>query len=600
MRLSKKICIFADEKKNSFNIHFMQSFCSIKYLYERGRAQIWHRLPNDMDIKTLTERAKAKDGNALDTLYRMYFPKMLGLCIKIAKVDEDTAKDLVHDAFVLAFSSLHNLNNPERFGEWLTTIVRNVALKYLERKEKIHFVPITEDDENAVDGNVSTESLLQQQELMNLVDKLPEGYGKVFRLYAIDGFSHQEIAEILGIEPHSSSSQLSRAKAMLRKMVGQKRWAILLLMILTIPFYIFFLREKSLSQKQETAEKNKEKYDKSEKKNEGNVEEEIKIENIVHEKIAAENMTVAMPDTMLTCDTVSMEIHIPEEQIAENKRDSIEFTDSIQPMLQIPDLPDFNLAAEKTKKKPKKWQMLAAGSLGPALAQNIYRLMTADNVGDTDAPSVPSKVSNWEDYSQILNSSKNDHMPKDSLALIEIANNNQGDIIEQEYYDRPVTFGLSLSKQLSERWNVETGLQYSILKSKSIIGSNEYHIRKDQNIHYLGIPLRMSYRFADYKRLSVYGAAGVSLNIPIYNKVYRKYIAANIPQDSTATRISITPPLQWSANLSLGLQYRVLPKLTLYVEPTLYWYIPNGSSTHTVWTEHPFTFSAPLGIRFTW
>ncbi len=588
------------KRKNSFNIHFMQSFCSIKYLYERGRAQIWHRLPNDMDIKTLTERAKAKDGNALDTLYRMYFPKMLGLCIKIAKVDEDTAKDLVHDAFVLAFSSLHNLNNPERFGEWLTTIVRNVALKYLERKEKIHFVPITEDDENAVDGNVSAESLLQQQELMNLVDKLPEGYGKVFRLYAIDGFSHQEIAEILGIEPHSSSSQLSRAKAMLRKMVGQKRWAILLLMILAIPFYIFFLREKSLPQKQEMAEKNKEKYDKSENKNKGNVDEEIKIENTVHEKIAAENMTVAMPDTMLTCDTVSMEIHIPEEQIAENKRDSIEFTDSIQPMLQIPDLPDFNLAAEKTKKKPKKWQMLAAGSLGPALAQNIYRLMTADNVGDTDAPTVPSKVSNWEDYSQILNSSKNDHMPKDSLALIEIANNNQGDIIEQEYHDRPVTFGLSLSKQLSERWNVETGLQYSILKSKSIIGSNEYHIRKDQNIHYLGIPLRMSCRFADYKRLSVYGAAGVSLNIPIYNKVYRKYIAANIPQDSTATRISITPPVQWSANLSLGLQYRVLPKLTLYVEPTLYWYIPNGSSTHIVWTEHPFTFSAPLGIRFTW
>lgn len=171
------------KRKTSFNIHLMQSFCSIKYLYERRRAQIRHRLQDDMDIKTLTERAKARDGNALDTLYRMYFPKMLGLCIKIAKVDEDTAKDLVHDAFVLAFSSLHNLNNPERFGEWLTTIVRNVALKYLERKEKIHFVPITEDDENAVDGNVSTESLLQQQELMNLVDKLPEGQCYKFQIY---------------------------------------------------------------------------------------------------------------------------------------------------------------------------------------------------------------------------------------------------------------------------------------------------------------------------------------------------------------------------------------------------------------------------------
>ena len=185
----------------------MQSFRPYKYLYKTGGVYICHS-QKYMEIITLVKRAKAKDSHALGTLYNMYYSKMLGLCIKITKEDEDTAKDLVHDAFVLAFSSLHNLNTPQRFGEWLSTIVRNVALKYMERKGKISFVSITDEEETTVAPNVSSDSAVNLQEILNLIDELPNGYGEVLRLYAIDGFSHKEIASILGIEPHSSSSQL--------------------------------------------------------------------------------------------------------------------------------------------------------------------------------------------------------------------------------------------------------------------------------------------------------------------------------------------------------------------------------------------------------
>ena len=69
-----------------------------------------------MDMDNLIERAKAKDPQAFESLYKMYFRKMMGVCVKIVKGDEETAKDLVHDAFVLAFMSLGNLRDNRKFG----------------------------------------------------------------------------------------------------------------------------------------------------------------------------------------------------------------------------------------------------------------------------------------------------------------------------------------------------------------------------------------------------------------------------------------------------------------------------------------------------
>lgn len=553
-----------------------------------------------MDIETLVKRAKTKDSHALETLYSMYYPKMLGLCIKITKEDEDTAKDLVHDAFVLAFSSIQNLNIPQRFGEWLSTIVRNVALKYMERKGKISFVSITDEEETIVDPNVSSDSTVNLQDILNLIDELPNGYGEVLRLYAINGFSHKEIADILGIEPHSSSSQLSRAKAMLRKIIDRRLLAVVLFLITVIPLYFLILRNKQLrQQKFEMAETDKFKKPIDSNDTPKSAEKENDIRKPDYKNMAVHDVnTIETKDTTLVSDSAAVEMIVPNIQVAEHKQDSTENADSITPQLTFP---DYELAMVDKKKKTNKWQMLAAGSVGPALAQNIYRLIATGRPNtDSEAPAFPENVNTWEDYSRYLHMMAHENMPKDSLALVEIANHNQGDIVEREQHDRPITFGISLNKPLSEKWSIETGLQYSILKSRSRIGDGDYYIGKEQKIHYLGIPLRLSYRIADYKSLSAYGSAGLSLNIPVYGRVNSTHVVANVSMDSISRSVTITPPAQWSTNFSIGLQYRVMPKLTLYVEPTLYWHIPNGSSTHTIWTEQPVMFSAPIGIRFTW
>lgn len=552
-----------------------------------------------MDIKTLVERAKAKDSHALETLYNMYNPKMLGLCIKITKEDEDTAKDLVHDAFVLAFSSLHNLNTPQRFGEWLSTITRNVALKYIERKGKISFVSITDEEETVAASGVLSDSTVELQDILNIIDELPNGYGKVLRLYTIDGFSHKEIAEFLGIEPHSSSSQLSRAKAMLRKIMDRRLLAVVLLFIIAIPLYFFVLRNNSsLLQKPELAKTGKSKKPADANDIPKSVEERNNVKKSGYENMTASNViTIETKDTTFASDSATIEMIVPKTQVAEHEQDSTEITtDSIMPQIIFP---DYELAENDEKKKTNKWQMLAAGSVGPTLAQNIYRLFATGKPDvDSEAPTFPENINTWEDYSRYLHMKEHENMPADTLAMIEISDHNQGDIIEREQHDRPITFAISLSKPLSKKWSFETGLQYSILKSRSVMGCEEYYIGKEQNIHYIGIPLRMSYHLADYKHLSAYSSAGLQLNIPVYGKINSKYIVDNTPAYTDSWHI--TPPLQWSTNFSLGLQYKFLPKWTLYVEPTLYWYIPNGSSTHTIWTEHSVMFSVPFGIRFTW
>src|SRR5574344_157052 len=198
-----------------------------------------------MQTDTIVERAKAKDPKALNEIYAMYYPKMVGVCMKIVKEDEDTVHDLVHDAFVLAFASLGNLRNNERFGEWLTTIVRNVALKHISQKEKIHFVPLSDvapNDASLLDFSSQADSAINYGDILYAISQLPEGYSKVIRLSLIEGFSHKEIASMLGIEAHSSSSQLSRAKVLLKQILGYKHLAIILVLLISIPLYFFLPR----------------------------------------------------------------------------------------------------------------------------------------------------------------------------------------------------------------------------------------------------------------------------------------------------------------------------------------------------------------------
>ena len=563
-----------------------------------------------MKIEKLIERVKAGDADALRTVYETYSQRMRNVCIRITQENEDTVSDLVQESFIRAYYSLEKLKDASKFGEWIVAITKNVSLRYLERMRKIQMVPFSAiKDGFDVESSFASDSKLEEKELLEIIDKLPSGYRKVFRMAVIDGFSHKEIAEKLGIEPHSSSSQLTRAKVLLRDMINRRMLAVISIILISIPICKYLFWKRGTEKEQLPVAK----------------VNDDKEKRTVNRETVQPNTHLSVTDKNIVATTSQSKMELPNYAVADSvgiktdseKKDSTnnilivieKDTLSLDTIKQVaPKLEEF-IAKEVTPSHKNKWQLLAMGSLGSALAQNAYKMFVGDGGGDIDGPqpSGPKKFSTWEDYYLYLQQNAHDEMSEEDKALMEIVINNMnnannikngGKIVEHEHHDKPITFGLSVSKSLGNKWSLETGLQYSLLKSNFTLGEDSYYIKQNQKVHYLGIPLQVSYRWFDVKNWSAYSSLGATLHIPIYGKNTKQYVTGKtIPYMNSSHFI---PSCQWAVGTGIGLQYQFMTNWCVYFEPTFSWYIPNGSTTHTIWTEHPFTITVPFGIRFTW
>ena len=572
------------------------------------------------NITTLVEKAKQGDADAFSTLYQMYYPKMKGICINILREDKAVVDDLVQDAFILAFVSLKDLKNTHRFSQWLTSITTNLVLKYQEKGKRYDFISLSEieDEFSSVleDDNTSRQSI-SYEEIMSAIDSLPEGYKKIFNMSVLDGLSHQEISELLDIAPHSSSSQLSRAKAMLRNILSPRAMLIIVLALIVIPVYRYFTAKKKLVSENDVnivrTRKSNEDITPIQKKPNVSVS---RTQNAVlcsnHRSVQqGKNIVITVGDSIKTGQNVILEISdsLQENQyvLADNKRDSIIKKDSVY--TPIPNEERWIADDTRTHKK-SKWQLLAAGSLGTTLAQNVYKIITSsnNNIGSSqpsgpDQPTTPDQPSEksfttWEEYAEYLHRLTPTDPTAENVAMMDIADNNKGKIEEYEHHDKPITLGLAVNKNIGKHWSLETGLQYSYLKSYFTLGTGNYRVDKEQKLHYIGIPIKLSYQFMAYKRLSAYGSAGASIQIPLSGKTYADYVIGG--KSGYTTDWKTIPSIQWTVNTNIGIQYQFAPKLTLFVEPTLNWYIPNGSEVKNTWTERPFTLTVPFGIRLSW
>ena len=556
-----------------------------------------------MDIEELIERIKEGDNVALETLYETYAPMMRNVCVNITNEDEDVVNDLVQMAFIRAYYSIFQLRDASKFGEWVATITKNVALKHLAQKRKMPLVPFSSTMEEEMDNGraVSSDSLLAEKDLLELIDQLPKGYGRVFRMSVIEGYSHQEIAERLGIEPHSSSSQLSRAKAMLRKIINRRGMGLVILVVACTPLGIYWLINKGKDNVQKSNIASEKRYPirqagKKEPHDAVNVVSANSVAEVRRNRCGVS--TIMPPVEILSKDST----YTPMDSVS-HKLVAVENNDSILPdTFKLPCIEtEHHLAANRQTGKKHQWQLLATGSLGSDLAQNAYRMFvgsTDDDITDGPHPSDPKTFTTWEEYYQYLQRTGHDYMSEEEKALMEIAKNNKGKIEEHEHHSKPITFGLSVTKSFGKNWNLETGLQYSLLKSDFTLGEGAYYLYRDQQVHYLGIPLQVSYKWIDVKNWSVYSSLGGALHIPIYGKTSEKYVVGNVTPYTNDWHV--TPSLQWSIGTSIGVQYKFAPKWGVYIEPSFNWYVPNGSSIHTTWTENPFSFTIPFGIRFTW
>ena len=550
----------------------------------------------------------------------MYYPKMKGICINILREDKAVVDDLVQDAFILALVSLKDLKNTHRFSQWLTSITTNLVLKYQEKGKRYDFISLSEieDEFSSVleDDNTSRQSI-SYEEIMSAIDSLPEGYKKIFNMSVLDGLSHQEISELLDIAPHSSSSQLSRAKAMLRNILSPRTMLIIVLALIVIPVYRYFTAKKKPVSENDVnivrTRKSNEDITPIQKKPNVSVS---RTQNAVlcsnHRSVQqGKNIVITVGDSIKTGQNVILEISdsLQENQyvLADNKRDSIIKKDSVY--TPIPNEERWIADDTRTHKK-SKWQLLAAGSLGTTLAQNVYKIITSsnNNIGSSqpsgpDQPTTPDQPSEksfttWEEYAEYLHRLTPTDPTAENVAMMDIADNNKGKIEEYEHHDKPITLGLAVNKNIGKHWSLETGLQYSYLKSYFTLGTGNYRVDKEQKLHYIGIPITLSYQFMAYKRLSAYGSAGASIQIPLSGKTYADYVIGG--KSGYTTDWKTIPSIQWTVNTNIGIQYQFAPKLTLFVEPTLNWYIPNGSEVKNTWTERPFTLTVPFGIRLSW
>ncbi len=159
------------------------------------------------------------DASCQKEIFNRFAGRMLGVCNRYARNNGD-AEDILQDAFIKVFDKMHQFKFEGSFEGWIRRIVVNTALKKysLRRYEKeIVGYEIKDKDESSMEP--SAYAHLNQKEIMNLINTLPDGYRLIFNLYVIEGYQHDEIAEMLGIQSGTSRSQLVKARNMLQKQI---------------------------------------------------------------------------------------------------------------------------------------------------------------------------------------------------------------------------------------------------------------------------------------------------------------------------------------------------------------------------------------------
>jgi RNA polymerase sigma-70 factor (ECF subfamily) len=177
-----------------------------------------------MDDSQLIIACKKQDRNAQRVLYERYAPVMMTVCLRYSK-EEETARDLLHDGFIRAFTQIGSFRGNGSFEGWLRRIFVNLALEnFRKEKQKNRFMEEygslkKEEEVVTVEDDPLDIGDIPREEVMGMIRDLPPGYRTVFNLFIFEEMSHREIAAMLGINEAASRSQFFRAKNLLQKKI---------------------------------------------------------------------------------------------------------------------------------------------------------------------------------------------------------------------------------------------------------------------------------------------------------------------------------------------------------------------------------------------
>lgn len=173
----------------------------------------------DNSLALMWEGCLQNDRKQQELLYRKLAPKMLAVCMRYA-TDRDEAQDILQEGFIKMFKNAHNYRGEGNLEGWIRRIMVHCAIS---RYRKLKPIVLVEDfpESSSAHGNGYNEHGLEVKDLMNMVQQLPDSYRSVFNMYAIEGYSHQEIGSTLGMTELLSRTTLHRARAILKDMIRQ-------------------------------------------------------------------------------------------------------------------------------------------------------------------------------------------------------------------------------------------------------------------------------------------------------------------------------------------------------------------------------------------
>lgn len=168
----------------------------------------------------IIEGCLRKDRKSQYVLYQQFSPMLYGLCLRYLR-DEETAADMLQECFIKIFDKINDYRGEGSFEGWMRKLAVNTLLNEIKRQQHTQIFDTLSEDLDTITSVSHQPDRLTQEELIAVIHKLPSGYRTVFNLYEIEGYSHQEIAEILGISESTSKTQLRNAKIRLQQVLYQ-------------------------------------------------------------------------------------------------------------------------------------------------------------------------------------------------------------------------------------------------------------------------------------------------------------------------------------------------------------------------------------------
>ncbi len=172
-------------------------------------------------LEALLEGCRTGNSKSQELLYRQFYGYAMSVCLRYTRT-RDEAVEIVNDGFIKVFNHVEKVDLTKSFKNWLRRIMVNTALDYYRQNHKHYNHDDIQETEYMISDSKDASSDLSYEELLGLVQKLSPAYRTVFNLFVIDGYSHEEIGEKLGISIGTSKSNLARARINLREMLSKE------------------------------------------------------------------------------------------------------------------------------------------------------------------------------------------------------------------------------------------------------------------------------------------------------------------------------------------------------------------------------------------